>query len=74
MSKNDPNLFIEPFHFRSTVLTFFENFQFYSTTFSKMMSIFGRFLCKSKQDLFFYSIIVVISFGHKGWSCKMCQS
>ena len=63
MSKNDPNLFIEPYHFRSTFLTFFETFIFITLHFLD-------FYASVSKTYFF--IIVVISFGHKGWSCKMC--
>ena len=56
MSKKDPNVFIEPYHFRST---FFENFHFLKGC--PFLDDF--YACVSKTYFF---IIMVISFDHNG--------
>ena len=51
----------------------FDNFDFYSTLFSKMMSIFWWLLLNWYHDLIF-SIGLVIGLEHKWKACKMCES
>ena len=64
--------FIEQYQFRSTyfVIDSFDNFNFYSTLFSKMKAVFWRNLNKCTQ----YLKGLVIDLEHKGRPCKMCDS